>query len=50
MNLSLDCHIIINRMSVKEFENEFLYVIKKDETNSDKIIQISKNIPIEIKL
>ena len=50
MNLSLDCHMTINRMSVKEFENEYLCVIKKDETNSDRIFKISDNNPIEIEL
>jgi len=34
-------------MNVKEFENEYLYEIKKEETNSDEIIKISDNIPSE---
>ena len=50
MNLSLDCHMKINRMSVKEFENEYLCVIKKDETNLDGIIKMGDNIPIEREL
>ena len=40
LNLSLDCHCqVINKMSVKEFENEFLFA-KKDKSNPDEIIKI----------
>ena len=33
---------------MKEFVNEYLCVIKKEENNSDEIIKISDNIPLEI--
>ena len=33
MNLSIECHKKIN-IKLKEFEREYLCVIKKDETNS----------------
>ena len=53
MNLSLNCQCqIINRMSVKEFENELLCEkkAKKDESNSDQIIKVSEYTPLEIEL
>ena len=53
MNLSLNCQCqIINRMSVKEFENELLCEkkVKKDESNSDQIIKVSEYTPLEIEL
>ena len=37
-------------MSVKEFENELLYEIKKDEFYSDEIIKISEDTTLEIEL
>ena len=50
-NLSLSCQCQnINRMSIKEFKNEFLYQkrTKKDESNIDKNNIVLKNVPLEI--
>ena len=50
-NLSLYCQCqYINRMSTKEFENEFLCQkrTKKDESNIDKNNIVLKNVPLEI--
>ena len=50
-NLSLDCQCqVINRMSMKEFENELLCVIKKEEFIFNEIIKISDYTPLEIEL
>ena len=50
-NLSLDCQcMVINRMSVKEFENELLCIIKKEETISNGIIKVSDYISSENEL
>ena len=50
-NLSLECqcHDIIG-MSAKEFENELLCEIKKDEYYSDEIMKICEDTPLEIEL
>ena len=52
-NLSLDCQCqVINRMSVKEFENELFCEIKakKDESYSEEIVKICEYTPLEIEL
>ena len=50
-NLSLDCqgHDIIG-MSAREFENELLYEIKKDELYSEEIVKRCEVTPLEIEL
>ena len=53
MNLSLDCQCqVINRMNVKEFENELFCEIKTkiDESYSDEIIKKCDYTPLEIEL